>query len=36
VNDALPCEIDHRAVNGAPAADFLDDLCQRLEHGEVT
>ncbi|WP_256674191.1 2-oxo acid dehydrogenase subunit E2 [Pseudomonas tumuqii] len=32
----LSLTFDHRAVNGAPAADFLDDLCQRLEHSEVT
>ena len=27
----LSLTFDHRAVNGAPAADFLDDLCQRIE-----
>ena len=32
----LSLTFDHRAVNGAPAADFLDDLCRRLEHDEVT
>lgn len=32
----LSLTFDHRAVNGAPAADFLDDLCRRLENEEVT
>lgn len=27
----LSLTFDHRAVNGAPAADFLDDLCRRIE-----
>lgn len=30
----LSLTFDHRAVNGAPAADFIDDLCQRIEGGE--
>ncbi|MDR8017622.1 2-oxo acid dehydrogenase subunit E2 [Ectopseudomonas guguanensis] len=30
----LSLTFDHRAVNGAPAADFLDDLCRRIEQGE--
>ncbi|MFZ6049700.1 2-oxo acid dehydrogenase subunit E2 [Pseudomonas sp. CR3202] len=30
----LSLTFDHRAVNGAPAADFLDDLCRRIEGGE--
>ncbi len=29
----LSLTFDHRAVNGAPAADFLDDLCRRIEEG---
>jgi pyruvate dehydrogenase E2 component (dihydrolipoamide acetyltransferase) len=29
----LSLTFDHRAVNGAPAADFLDDLCRRIEGG---
>ncbi len=29
----LSLTFDHRAVNGAPAADFLDDLCRRIEAG---
>ncbi|MCY1422274.1 Dihydrolipoyllysine-residue acetyltransferase component of pyruvate dehydrogenase complex [compost metagenome] len=32
----LSLTFDHRAVNGAPAADFLDDLCQRIEGGELS
>ncbi|MGH1419930.1 MAG: 2-oxo acid dehydrogenase subunit E2 [Hyphomicrobiaceae bacterium] len=28
----LSLTFDHRAVNGAPAADFLTDLCQNIEH----
>jgi pyruvate dehydrogenase E2 component (dihydrolipoamide acetyltransferase) len=31
----LSLTFDHRAVNGAPAADFLDDLCRRIE-GDAT
>lgn len=31
----LSLTFDHRAVNGAPAADFLDALCRRIEEGEV-
>ncbi|EXF43278.1 acetoin dehydrogenase E2 component (dihydrolipoamideacetyltransferase) [Pseudomonas sp. BAY1663] len=27
----LSLTFDHRAVNGAPAANFLDDLCRRIE-----
>lgn len=27
----LSLTFDHRAVNGSPAADFLDELCQRIE-----
>lgn len=27
----LSLTFDHRAVNGAPAADFLDELCRRIE-----
>lgn len=29
----LSLTFDHRAVNGAPAADFLGDLCRRIEEG---
>lgn len=29
----LSLTFDHRAVNGAPAADFLEDLCRRIEEG---
>jgi len=29
----LSLTFDHRAVNGAPAADVLDDLCRRIEEG---
>ncbi|MBT8769565.1 2-oxo acid dehydrogenase subunit E2 [Pseudomonas boanensis] len=31
----LSLTFDHRAVNGAPAAEFLDDLCRRLEGDEL-
>ena len=31
----LSLTFDHRAVNGAPAADFLDALCRRIEGGEA-
>ncbi len=27
----LSLTFDHRAVNGSPAAEFLDDLCRRIE-----
>jgi len=30
----LSLTFDHRAVNGAPAADFLDALCRRIEQDE--
>ncbi len=31
----LSLTFDHRAVNGAPAADFLTDLCQNIENFSV-